>query len=95
LQCDQARHCTARLPDHETNGLTVDERLKLGDEEAIYDAVVEAIEALDGLREMLGVALWADSDAARELEVIRARKQETAATDRGWREPQRSGRDRK
>lgn len=89
-----ARACTVRLPladvvRRDRDGrLLVDDRLAAGCRLAIYDALVEACEDLDSLREQIGLAL-ADGDdegiAARYAEVRRRRQLqgEDAATDCG------------
>jgi hypothetical protein len=103
-QSDRARSCHERLSEQDAanDKLTVLQRLELGDREAIYDAVVDACNQLDALREKIGCILSdADSDLLAELREAapacmaticssRWNKQETAETDRGGKERTRS-----
>lgn len=103
----QAHQCDRRYPLDHTGGMTVKDRIEQRDREAIYDAIVEAVTELDGLRENIGKEL-SDSEhdvLARTAELREAKsagrctaticssrwnKQETAETDRGGKERQRS-----
>jgi hypothetical protein len=92
--------CHGRLPLNETIDLSIDERIEQGDAEALFDAVVEAMETLADLQDRIAESYMCDADTMRRLAAVRLRKeltgrdwrgaawpeQETAATDRGGRE---------
>lgn len=89
--------------------MSIDDRIAVGDCEAFYDAVVEAIEGLEVVRATVGDSLVGDAEVmARLSELRRSRqmngdpkprrrrrtKQETACTDAGGKERQRSREER-
>jgi hypothetical protein len=92
------------MPLHESDDMTIDQRIAAGDREAIYDAIVEAREALDIVRDDIGTLLADDPttlERLRELSAKRVRhgepqerrprrKKDAAATDRSGKERQRS-----
>ena len=83
--------CTVRLTQDEVEGLTLAERIERGDAEAIYDAIVNAVKALDLLRESIADNLTGDPETlARLAEVHAKRKQDTASRDARRTEWQRS-----
>lgn len=100
-----AQVCSVRLPVDEADELTIDERIAAGDREAIYDAIVEAREALDLVRADIGTLLVDDASTLERLREVttkrqrhgdpqerrpRRPKQDAAATDRSGKERQRS-----
>lgn len=83
-----ARACTVCLPLPEVQRLTIDARLQHGCRLAIYDALAEACQTLDGLLGELGPALADGEDediVARRLEVRQRRllRGNDAATECG------------
>jgi hypothetical protein len=97
---DCARSCNVRLTLDESADLTVLDRLRLGDREAIYDAIVEASRSLDELRELIGCELsGSDIDVLGRMAAIRQANDRSscldeAVTDRGRRsvgQPARHG----
>lgn len=89
----------------EADELTIDERIAKGDREAIHDAIVEAREALDIVRQSMSEHLADGADTLERLAAVRwkrvccgdplgprrrRKKQEAAATDRSGKERQRS-----
>jgi hypothetical protein len=97
---------TRSIPLDQQDGMSLDERIDAGDREAIYDAIVEAMSELEGVRRDIGTLLVEDADVLDRLAVLkrsritngeppivrpRRRKQkETAGTDAGGKERQRS-----
>lgn len=67
---------TARdaLPVVCTAGRTIDTRLKNGDRLAIHDAVVDAVEKLEAIRDRLADVLVDDGDILRRLKSLHERK---------------------
>lgn len=74
-------------------GLTVAERVDNGDRYAVYDWVVNSIEQLELVRDALGDHL-ADGDRHALVALRALHTQETAGSDAGWKERQRSRSDR-
>ena len=86
--------------------MSLDERIDAGDREAIYDAIVEAMSDLDGVRRDIGTLLVEDADVLDRLAEVRhsriangdppmvrprrRKEKETAGTDAGGKERQRS-----
>jgi len=68
-------HATTRLTVDEADDLTIDERIAAGDREAIYDAIVEAREQLNDLREKIGTLLVESTDTLDRLHALRSAKQ--------------------
>lgn len=98
--------CTKRLGVAEVEDLSIDRRIDAGDREAIYDAVVEAREQLDDLREQIGQLLVENADTLDRLAqlqaakrkygsevsaLVRFEKKDARRTDPAGKEPQRSG----
>jgi hypothetical protein len=93
-----------RLTLDEQDELTIDDRLQMGDREAIYDAIVEAVDSLELMRKAISELLAEDCDVLDRLSalqrsraihgeppIVRARKrQETAGSDASGKERQRS-----
>jgi hypothetical protein len=91
--------CGTRLSLDEADRMSIDQRILVGDPTAIYDAIVEAREALDVLGGSLGTLLTGDPETLERLAAVRAAsesrgvtrtKQDAAATDRSGTERQRS-----
>jgi hypothetical protein len=100
-----AEGCHRRLTVDECDDLGIDERLRVGDREAIYDAIVECRERLDGLRIEAAKLLVENVEILDRLADVhrkslavgnplpvfrRKKKKDAAATDRGGKERQRS-----
>jgi len=68
-------HATTRLTVDQADDLTIDERIAKGDREAIYDAVVEAREQLNDLREKIGSLLVDSTETLDRLNALRSAKQ--------------------
>jgi len=99
--------CTRRMPLNETIDLDIDERLQLGDLEAVHDMTREAIADLETLADRVAGLLCDEPEALRRLAEVRVRQdrtgrpwygeaisgsfKEAAATDRGGKEPGGSG----
>lgn len=97
---------TLSIPLDTQSDMSLDERINAGDREAIYDAIVEAMSDLEGVRRDIGTLLVEDADVLDRLaEVRRSRitngeppmvrprrrkNKETAGTDAGGKERQRS-----
>lgn len=77
----------------DTDGLTLTQRVDNGDRYAVYDWVVTSIESLERVRDALGDHL-ADGDRVALAALRALQTQETAGSDAGWRERQRSRIDR-
>ena len=77
-RCSRSWECDRRLTVDECDRLDIDERIAIGDREAVYDAVVSAITVLDQCREEIGRLLSDGTDALAALT-----EQETAGTDAG------------
>jgi len=105
-----SERCTRRLTVAESEDLTLAQRIDAGDREAIYDAIVEACEVLDALREQIGESLADNCDTLDRLAelqaakrrfgsevsaLVRFEKKDARRTDPAGREPQRSGMTRK
>lgn len=101
-----SEQCHRRLGVAEVEDLSITKRIAVGDREAIYDAIVEAREQLDDLREQIGQLLventetldrLADLQAAKRKyggevsALVRFEKKDASRTDSAGREPQRSG----
>ena len=86
--------------------LSIDERIDLGDAEAMFDAVAEAIEQLGKLQDEFAVTLHVDVATLTRISEVRRRQnatgrqwrgsswtnQEPATTDRCGKEPGGAGR---
>jgi hypothetical protein len=99
--------CTRRMPLNETIDLEIDERLQLGDLEAVHDMTREAIADLETLADRVAGLLCDEPEALRRLAEVRVRQDRTgrpwygeaisgsfkdaAATDRGGKEPRGAG----
>ena len=99
--------CTRRMPLNETIDLEIDERLQLGDLEAVHDMTREAIADLETLADRVAGLLCDEPEALRRLAEVRVRQERTgrpwygeaisgsfkdaAATDRGGKEPRGAG----
>lgn len=99
--------CIRRLPLNETIDLDIDERLQLGDLEAVHDMAREAIADLETLADRVAGLLCDEPEALRRLAEVRVRQDRTgrpwygeaisgsfkdaAATDRGGKEPRGAG----
>ena len=100
--------CKRRMPLNETVDLDIDQRLHMGDLEAVHDMVVEAVAELGDLADRVAGLLCDEPDAMRRLAEVRIRQDRTgkswygeaisgsfkdaAATDRGGKEPRGAGR---
>lgn len=91
---------------NEVIDLSIDERIRRGDAEALFDAVAEAMEKLGGLQDEFAVTLHVDVTTLTRISEVRRRqqqtgrqwrgasfpKQEPSATDRSGKEPGGAGR---
>ena len=68
-------HASTRLTVDQADELTIDQRIAAGDREAIYDAIVEAREQLNELRERIGTLLVESTDTLDRLNALRSAKQ--------------------
>jgi hypothetical protein len=75
---------THRLPLNYSDGMTIDDRIHLGDMDAVHDAIVEAIASLEALVEKAADILCEEPDVLRRLAEVRRRQEETG---RQWRRP--------
>lgn len=69
-----AEDCRDALPVVRTAGRTIDTRLTNGDRLAIHDAIVDAIEKLEAIRDRLADVLVDDADILRRLRSLHERK---------------------
>jgi hypothetical protein len=95
-----------RMAFNDVIDLSIDDRIELGDAEALFDAVSEAREQLDELQEQIAETLHTDMLTMVRISDVRRRqdatgrqwrgqsfpKQEPDATDRGGKEPGGAGR---
>lgn len=99
-----------RLSADQVEDLDIDQRLRLGDREAVYDAIVDARARLEAMQDAVAAVLTDSSESIAAIAMLRERKRargydapidrftkkkDAAATDRSGKEPQRSGKDRK
>lgn len=68
-------HAKTRLTVDQADEMTIGERIDAGDREAIYDAIVEAREQLNDLREKIGSLLVESADTLDRLNALRSAKQ--------------------
>jgi hypothetical protein len=94
-----AHDCGTRLSLDEAEAMSIDQRILVGDLTAMYDAIVEAREALDIVRADVGTLVAGDPETLDRLAAVRAEseargatraKQDAAARDRSGTERQRS-----
>jgi hypothetical protein len=94
-----AHDCGTRLSLDEAEAMSIDQRILVGDLTAMYDAIVEAREALDIVRAAGGTLVAGDPETLDRLAAVRAEseargatraKQDAAARDRSGTERQRS-----
>lgn len=99
--------CKRRLPLNDTVDLDIDQRLRIGDLEAVHDMAVEAVADLSDLADRVAGLLCDEPDAMRRLAEVRIRQDRTGkpwygesisgsftdaiATDRGGTEPSGAG----
>jgi hypothetical protein len=95
----ESAHCTQRLPLDQTADLDVDQRIALGDAEALHDSLTAAIEELDEIRVAAAALLMEDDHAAGRMAAILEHKRRTAKNwtyrdagvmDHAGKEPRRS-----
>lgn len=65
---------TGRLTIDQADDLTLEARIAAGDREAIYDAIVEAREQLDQLREQIGNLLVESTETLDRMHELRTAK---------------------
>lgn len=91
--------CGQRLSLDEAEDMDIDQRILVGDVTAFYDAIVEARELLDVVRDDLAGLLAGDPEIMSRLDEVRAAseakgasrfRQDAAAMDRSGTERQRS-----
>ena len=68
-------YATTRLTVDQADELSIDERIAKGDREAIYDAIVEARERLNELREKIGSLLVESTETLDRLNALKSAKQ--------------------
>ena len=68
-------NASVRLTVDQADDMSIDERVAASDREAIYDAIVEARDVLDGLRESIGTLLVESADTLDRLNEVRLRKE--------------------
>ena len=68
-------YATRRLTVDEADDMGIDERIAAGDREAIYDAIVEARDVLDDLRERIGNLLVDSAETLDRLNALRSAKE--------------------
>lgn len=103
---DAVQFIRGRLPLNDVIDLSIDDRIELGDAEALFDAVSEARDQLGELQERIADTLHTDMVTMLRISDVRRRqdatgrqwrgqsfpKQEPAATDRSGKEPGGAGR---
>jgi hypothetical protein len=82
-RCSRSWECDRRLTADECDRLDIDDRIALGDREAVYDAIGSAMTVLDQCRDEIGRLLADGTDALDRLAALRAgtTDQETAGSD--------------
>lgn len=73
-----------RMPLTYSDGMSIDDRIHVGDMDAVHDCIVEAINSLETLVDRAAAALCDEPDVLRRLAEVRRRQEETG---RQWRRP--------
>ena len=82
-RANDAREFTVgRMPLNDVIDLSIDERIEIGDAEALFDAVAEAMEQLDNLQNEFSLTLHVDVATLTRISEVRRRQD---ATGRQWR----------
>lgn len=82
-RANDAREFTVgRMPLNDVIDLSIDERIKIGDAEALFDAVAEARDQLGELQEQIAETLHTDMQTMVRISDVRRRQD---ATGRQWR----------
>lgn len=71
-----------RMAFNDVIDLSIDERIEIGDAEALFDAVAEAMEQLDNLQNEFSLTLHVDVATLTRISEVRRRQD---ATGRQWR----------